>query len=69
MPGRNLVGESDRPGGERKGHRQEEEGMHAEETPQMPQTRHGRTIGGDRGNPGRFRYDTRMNGAKIPHLG
>jgi hypothetical protein len=35
----------------------------------MPKARHGRTIGGDRRNRGRFRYETGMSSAKIPLRG
>jgi len=66
MSRRNLVGEQDRPGGQRKGDREEEEGVRAQKTPQMPQTRHERTIGGNCRNSGRFRYESRMNDARIP---
>ena len=66
MARRNLVCEQDCAGGQRKGDPQEEEGVRAEKTPQMPETRHGRTIGGDCRNSGRFRYESRMNDGRIP---
>ena len=69
MRGRNLVGNRDRSGGKRKRHRQKEERVRTEKTTQMGQARHGRTIGSNRGNPGRFRYETRMSGPKIPLQG
>jgi hypothetical protein len=69
MPGRNLVAEGDRPGGKRKRHRQEKEGVRPEKAPQKVEARHGRTIGTDRGNSERFRYETGMSGAKIPLQG
>jgi hypothetical protein len=40
MSGRDLAAERDRPGCNRKGHREEEEGARAEETPQKVETRH-----------------------------
>lgn len=69
MAGSNLVAEGDRPGGKRKRYRQQEEGVRAEKTPQKVEARHGRTIGTDCGNRGRFRYETRMSGSKIPLQG
>jgi hypothetical protein len=69
MPGRHLVAEHDRPRGKRKRYCQEKEGVRAEETPQKGEARHGRTIGTDRRNSERFRYESRMSCSKIPLQG
>jgi len=67
MPGRDGLSERDRTGGHRDGNRQEQECVRAEETPpQVPEARHGGSIGPERGNSGRFRYESGMNGARIP---
>lgn len=67
MPGRDCLVEDDRAGrnGARDG--QEQERVRAEETlPQLPEARHGGSIGQERRNPGRFRYESGMNAARIP---
>jgi hypothetical protein len=67
MPGREGLAEHDRAGGHRHGDRQEQERVRAEETlPQVPKARHGRSIGPERGNSGRFGYENGMSGGRIP---
>jgi hypothetical protein len=67
MPGREGLAEHDRTRGHRHGDRQKQERVRAEETlPQLPEARHGCSIGPECGNSGRFRYESGMNGARIP---
>jgi hypothetical protein len=67
VPGRERLVKHDRAGGHRDGDCQEQECVRAEKTlPQLPEARHGGSIGPECRNSGRFRYESGMNGARIP---